>query len=79
MPFIAISKDQDKAIIYYSEVSTMTTKIKGLQRGDCHTTWFNPRTGEYTPNPEKLISIDGEWEFPIKKDNSDWLLVVEKK
>jgi hypothetical protein len=76
-PLVAISKNNDKLVIYYVGSTIKPSKIHGLQKGSYQATWFNPRTGDYSAYSDIPIAIDGEWELPAKKEKGDWLLMVE--
>ncbi len=78
-PLVTINKNKDRIIVYYGDSTTTTAEINGLQKGVYQLMWFNPRNGEYLTYSENLISIDGEWKLPVKKDKGDWLLIAEKK
>jgi hypothetical protein len=78
VPLASINESKDKMIIYYGDTARKTMKIHGLVNGEYSGTWFDPRSGEYIAAFEALNIKDGSFELPLKKEQGDWLLVVEK-
>ena len=76
-PLVSINENRDKMIIYYGDGARKTMKINGLKNGEYAAMWFNPRTGEYSTAFENMKIVDGSWELPVKKEQGDWLMVVE--
>ena len=77
-PLKTINQAKDRMIAYYMDTSRMPGEIHGLSTGSYEVTWFNPRTGEYTPHAEVPTTINGTWTLPGKPDQEDWLLVLQK-
>lgn len=77
LPFATISEDCGRMVLYYGDGTRKTLKINGLNDVDYKLTWFDPRTGNYSPMTGVVKPVGGVWETPAKPGEGDWLLVAE--
>lgn len=60
-------------VIYLPKGGAATAK---LEPGSYRASWFNPRSGQYTPLDE---AHGRQWRSPTAPDSSDWVALLERK
>lgn len=70
--------DAGTVVVYFYGDGTKTGKLKRLpavitQRAS----WYDPRSGAYTPIGPVTPAADGTWTIPQRPDAQDWVLLVE--
>lgn len=79
-PIITATADGSRWVFYYTaNISAWRgATIHGVPCGTYRGTWFDPRTGVYTPMAEPITVTDGTLAAPNRPTNPDWLLVLER-
>lgn len=81
-PYVSANSDMSTVVLYFSPCSRGSgagVKIRYLQNRRYTASWFDPRTGEYTPFADPIQPLGGEWAPPGKPSAEDWLLFLHIK
>jgi hypothetical protein len=65
-------------VVYFYRGAPFAGTLSRLQQPAYTAQWFDPRTGRYAAAGE-CVPQDGNWQFPRKPDNQDWLLLLSTK